>query len=201
MAVAELLPPDTVFELRAGFPGPTRAEEFERMPQPEGAPCELIEGWILPMSPGTLETGDALNDLIALLLPVVRDRRWRLATDARHRLPQPPDTATFPDLAIHRTEALEYLPGTMTVGRVPELVIEILSPETAARDMAPRGAKFRAYEKSGVLEYFYTFPDGSQSAGFRLEQSVFRPVEPDADGFFASGVLGRKLRLVPAALA
>jgi Uma2 family endonuclease len=34
---------------------------------------------------------------------------------------------------------------------VPDLVVEILSPGTAARD---RGAKKAAYEASGVLEYW-----------------------------------------------
>ena len=81
-----------------------------------------------------------------------------------------------------------------------DLVIEILGEETAERDRAPRGAKFLAYQLSGVREYLYAWPDGREAAAFRLEDGVFRPVEPDADGFFPSRVLGASLRLVPAAL-
>lgn len=79
-------------------------------------------------------------------------------------------------------------------------MIEILGEETAERDRAPRGAKFLAYQLSGVEEYFYTWPDGRETSGFRLEDGVYVPLEADGDDFFPSRVLGAGLRLVPAGL-
>lgn len=52
----------------------------------------LIEGWLVPMTPGTYNTGTALGQLFSLLAPVVQERSWSMSLDARHRLPQPPAT-------------------------------------------------------------------------------------------------------------
>lgn len=201
MAVAEkLLPPDTDLGLHPDRRGPVRAQDFEGWPQEPDNPMELIEGWVVPMSPGTLLTGQRLPSLWALLAPLVEERSWVMSLDARHRLPQPPDTVVYPDLVIHCTPEVGYLPGTETVDRVPELVIELLSEETVERDRGPRGAKFRAYEMSGVREYYYAWPDGREASGFRLEEGGFVEVPADGRGFFPSRLLDARLRLVPAAL-
>ncbi len=202
MSVAELLlPPDTLFDLRVDRSGPIRAADFEGWTQEEGKPVELLEGWVLPMSPGNFKAGVAMRRLTARLDTLIEERGWQMSLDACHRLPQPPDTVVFPDIAVHCAHEVSYLPGTQTVGRVPELVIEILGDETAGRDRAPRGAKFLAYQLAGVREYFYAWPDGREAAGFRLLAGVFVPISADAQGFFTSEVLACRLRLAPAKLA
>lgn len=200
MAIIESrLPADSDFALHAERPGPVRAEEFERWDQEKGSPLELVEGWVLPMSPGTLSAGTLVAQLAATLLPHAQAEGWILSLDARHRLPHPPETVLFPDLVIHRSRP-ELAPGTETVVRAPDLVIEILGQGTAERDQAPRGAKFRAYEMSGVGEYYTTWPDGAEAAGFGFDGTRFAPLDRDDDGYFASPLLGR-FRLVPPALA
>ncbi len=199
MAILEsTLPEEAVFGFTTSRHGPIRAEDFETWPEDPDNPMELLEGWLLPMSPGTQSTGRRSAHLVALLWPLVKGRGWDLSQGARHRLPWPPNTVVYPDLVVHCVEEAPYLSGTETVGRVPELVIELLSPATAGRDRAPSGAKFLAYQQSGVREYYYAWPDGLEAAGFRLEGGVYLPLEPDAEGYFASPLLGVKLRLVPA---
>jgi Uma2 family endonuclease len=195
-----LLPAEAVFGLNVDRLGPVRAEEFEQWSQGEESPLELIEGWLLPMTPGTYSTGNVLGQLFSLLAPLVQERGWSMSLDARHRLPQPPDTVVFPDLVVHCAVEVPYVPGTETVARVPEIVVEILGRETAARDRAPRGAKFLAYQMSGVQEYYFAWPDGRDAAGFHLREGHFAAVPREPDGFFASSLLGAALRLVPAAL-
>ncbi len=195
----EILPDDAVFGVEPRRVGPLKAEDFETWQQQPDNPVELVEGWLVPMSPGNLRAGTLTGNLFALLAPLAQDRGWTLSLDARHRLPFPPETVLFPDLVIHCTGEVPYHPGTETVTRVPELVIEILGRETAARDRAPRGAKFLVYQGSGVREYFHAFPDGTDQAGYRLEDGLFRPLEADAEAFFPSAILGARLRLVPAA--
>lgn len=195
-----LLPPDAVFGLSVDRLGPIRAEDFETRSQSEESPLELIEGWPLPMTLGTYGTGSVLGQLCSLLVPLVRERGWSMSLDARHRLPQPPDTVVLPDLVIHCAAEVTYVPGTETVARVPEIVVEILGRETAARDRAPHGAKFLAYQVSGVREYYFAWPDGRDAAGFHWRQGTFVAAPAEADGFFASPLLGAALRLVPAAL-
>lgn len=201
MAIADqILPPDALFGLHPEGPGPVRAADFEGWAQASERPLELIAGWVLPMSPGDFTTGEAAADLAAALRPLIKERGWRMSLDARHRLPWPGETVVFPDLAIHCTSSLEFVLGTKTVARVPDLVIELLSRETAERDMGPRGAKFLAYQRCGVGEYFYAWPDGRDAAGFRREGERLVPIEADAEGFFASSLLGAHLRLAPAVI-
>lgn len=201
MAIADQpLPPDTLLGLHPERPGPVLAGEFEAWPQEPGRPMELIAGWVVPMSPGDFTTGELSADLAAVLRPRVLERGWRMSHDARHRLPRPADTVVFPDLAIHCAPEVELVPGTRTVSRVPDLVIELLSEETAERDMAPRGAKFLAYQMSGVREYFYGWPDGRKAAGYRREGELLVPLESDDQGFFHSELLGARLRMAPAAI-
>ncbi len=66
--------------------------------------------------------------------------------------------------------------------------------------MSPNGAKFLAYQMSGVSEYYYTWPDGRDASGFALQGGVFVPLPRDAEGFFQSPLLGCALRLAEAAV-
>lgn len=196
-----LLPPDTVFgRLEPGGPSHTRAEDFELWEQDEDNPMELIEGWVLPMSPGNAKAGRACGLLFSALADVVKAKKWYMTQDALHRLPRPKNTVVYPDIAIHAVAEVPYLPKTESVGRVPELVVEFLSKKTHERDMAPHGAKFRAYQMSGVREYYYAWPDGRDAAGFVLKDGLFVPALADASGFIASPLLGASLRLVEAAV-
>ncbi len=199
MAIADqILPPNALFGLHPESPGPVTATEFEEWPLAPERPLELIAGWVVPMSPGDFFTGESAADLAAVLRPLVQERGWRMSLDARHRLPWPADTVVFPDLAIHCTSAPDFVPGTRTVSRVPDLVIELLSRETSERDMAPHGAKFLAYQQCGVGEYYYAWPDGRDAAGFRREGETLVAMKVDTEGFFESALLGARLRLAPA---
>lgn len=55
----------------------------------------------------------------------------------------------------------------------PDIVVEILSPGTAARD---RGLKRKRYEHFGVQEYWLIDPDLNTLEIFRLETGEFRAV-------------------------
>lgn len=195
---ALLLPPDTDLGFHVGRLGPTREAEFEGWQQDPENPFELIEGWVVPMSPGTFAAGRAVLRLATVLERVADARSWSLAFDARHRLPRPPHSVVFPDLALHCTEDVTTVAGTETVARVPDLVIEILGVETEERDRGPLGAKYRAYEASGVKEYYCAWPDGREASAFHLVDGRFVAVDPDERRAFASRILGGRLRLVPA---
>lgn len=196
----DLLPREAVFGLHGERGGPLRAADFERWEQTEESPLELIEGWVLSMTPGTHPTGKALIELISVLAPVVRAKGWTMSLDARHRLPRPLETVVFPDLAIHCAGEVSFVPGSETVSRVPDLVIELLGRETAQRDRAPHGAKFLTYQICGVQEYYYAWPDGRGAAGFHLHDGRFAPAPRDEEGFYHSPLLGMALRLCPADL-
>ena len=91
-----------------------------------------------------------------------------------------------PDLLFVANEHLDRLKETYLDGP-PDLVIEIVSPESQRRD---RGEKFYEYEAAGVGEYWLIDPQRRQAEFYRPGQDGFyRPVPPDAEGVYHSAVL------------
>jgi Uma2 family endonuclease len=64
--------------------------------------------------------------------------------------------------------------------RLPDLIVELLSPSTAAYD---RGGKKRLYEKTfKTSEYFLYPPQGTTLEGFRLLDNAYQPIARSAKG-------------------
>ncbi|MBI4567478.1 MAG: Uma2 family endonuclease [Planctomycetes bacterium] len=185
------------FSVRPARVGPVRAADFETWLQEDERPLELIAGWVVPMSPGNYRSGRVWGKLHALLLPHIEALGWSMYPDSRHRLPAPEETVLFPDIAIHAVAEPHLVPGTDTIARVPDLIVEVLSDATADRDMAPDGAKFLAYRLSGVGEYYYARPDGSDAAGWLLQGGAYVAAPRTTDGYFHSPLLGREIRVAP----
>lgn len=73
-------------------------------------------------------------------------------------------------------------------GKAPDVVIEILSESTAARD---KGEKMRIYrDRLRVPEYFWFDPFSDDWAGFALRNGVYEAIVPDAAGRLRSDQLG-----------
>jgi Uma2 family endonuclease len=77
-------------------------------------------------------------------------------------------------------------------GRLPDLILELLSPSTANTD---RTVKKDLYARAfGTSEYFLYDPDRRKLEGFRLTApGTYRPLAPDAQGRFRSEQLGMLL--------
>ena len=69
---------------------------------------------------------------------------------------------------------------------VPDLIVEVLSPSTEARD---RGVKFADYAAHGVLEYWIIDPVAETVELHRLDGASYAPVEPQKDGTLSSNVI------------
>jgi Uma2 family endonuclease len=84
---------------------------------------------------------------------------------------------------------------------VPQVIFEISSPKTWRKDL---GAKRALYERLGVAEYFLFDPQGvcldPRLQGFRLEQGVYIPLTPSADGSLTSVELGLRITVEEAML-
>lgn len=73
--------------------------------------------------------------------------------------------AFLPDLAFYRTGREGEIRPTHIVG-APDLVVEVLSPRTADRDIGP---KFAEYEQHGVREYWILDPETLAHRFYRLD--------------------------------
>jgi len=81
------------------------------------------------------------------------------------RLPEPVRRGREPDIIFIKQENLRRLQANYLDG-APDLVVEITSPESLARD---RGEKFREYEAAGVSEYWLIDPDRRRAEFYHLE--------------------------------
>lgn len=69
---------------------------------------------------------------------------------------------------------------------IPDLIVEVLSPTTEARD---RGVKFQDYAAHGVAEYWIVDPDAETVEPYRLDGDTYPPVERMAEGVLTSDVV------------
>lgn len=76
--------------------------------------------------------------------------------------------------------------------RLPNVVIELMSPSTAENDREEK--KLTYQDKLRVPEYFIFEPFLYEWSGFRLQEGVYEPIQPDASGQLLSQELGLVLR-------
>ena len=140
-----------------GMPAPqpvTTIEELLALPE-DGQRHELLDGvHVVTPSPSPRHQV-VLRELYEELARAVRDRSdvEPLWSPADIRLG--PQTLVQPDLFLVRSRPGQALEQWQDVG-TPLLVIEVLSPSTAARD---RGAKRQVYLDAGVEEYWIVDSD------------------------------------------
>lgn len=76
-------------------------------------------------------------------------------------------------------------------GRLPDVIVELLSPSTAHKDRTEKKDLYaRVFRTS---EYFLYDPETHQLDGFRLEAGAYQPIVPDAKGRLWSEQLGVSL--------
>ncbi|MDL1896544.1 hypothetical protein FBQ82_09740 [Anaerolineae bacterium CFX7] len=73
-------------------------------------------------------------------------------------------------------------------GRLPDLIVELLSPSTAETDLT---TKWRLYERTfRTPEYFAYDPDPKELRGWHLRERQYQEIIPDERGWFWSDELG-----------
>lgn len=87
-----------------------------------------------------------------------------------------------PDILFVRRENLERVHDTYVEGP-PDVVVEIVSPESVSRD---RGRKFVEYEAEGVPEYWLLDPMRKQAEFYRLGPEGHYRLDISPDGTFHS---------------
>lgn len=102
------------------------------------------------------------------------------------RLPVPLSRGREPDILYVSKEKLPLLKETYMDG-APDLIVEVASPESLARD---RGEKYVEYEAAGVREYWLIDPERQQAEFYRLgAEGRYRTVFAGSAGVYSSEVL------------
>ena len=161
-------------------------EEFlERID--ENPHVEWVDGEIIEMSP----IFKRHEDLSGFLKPLVRHfaEAYNLGVVRGEPFQMKPALSLpgrAPDFFFVATAHLDRLRSTYLEGPA-DLVVEIISPESRARD---RGDKFFEYEAAGIPEYWLLDPIREQAEFYQLDPGgIYRPAALDAQGRYQSVVL------------
>mgnify|MGYP006284649941 FL=1 len=129
-----------------------------------GRQADLIDGEIFMHSPVSIRHANLLN-FVDGLMRIYIDRhslgflyREVVAVRLSGR------NVFLPDLAFYRKERKQAIRSTH-ITEAPDLVVEVLSPRTADRDIGP---KFAEYEQHGVREYWILDPETLTHRFYRL---------------------------------
>lgn len=174
------------YERRALPEEPVSFEDFLAWTD-EDTHAEWVDGSIVLMSPVNLNHQDLLsflNDLVKRHVQAHRLGRVYFAPTLM-RLPTRP-SGREPDLLFVANEHVDRLRETYVDGPA-DLVIEIVSPDSSARD---RGEKLAEYEGAGIREYWVVDPLREDALSYVLgDDGRYHRVQPDADGWYRSTVL------------
>lgn len=139
---------------------------------------ELINGQLIVLhTPPTRHQGVASNLSHLLGLHVRADKSGEF-------IPGPIDLlftkhiVLIPDLIFISRDRLRII-GPRAIEAAPDLVVEILSPDTRERDL---GVKRDLYARFGVREYWIADLDSRALTIEALRGDHFQPVEPGNDG-------------------
>ena len=153
----------------------------------ENPHVEWVDGEIIEMSP----IFERHEDLSGFLKPLVRHfaEAYNLGVVRGEPFQMKPALSLpgrAPDFFFVATAHLDRLRSTYLEGPA-DLVVEIISPESRARD---RGDKFFEYEAAGIPEYWLLDPIREQAEFYQLDPGgIYRPAALDAQGRYQSVVL------------
>lgn len=165
-------------------PGRMTFEEFLKWGD-EDTWAEWVDGEVVILTPAATKHQKIAGFLQEFLGNFVKLRRLGTVLSAPFlvKLPPPLARGREPDLIFIAENRLYNLKPTYFEG-APDLVVEITSPESFARD---RGEKYVEYEAAGVKEYWLIDPDRRQAEFYRLgEDGRYRLFTADAEGIYCS---------------
>ena len=200
----ELLIPAWV-ETLSDFRRWTSSDDF-----PENGRVDYIQGQIeVDMSPERLFSHGLVKSAIAKVVMDVAEETnlGHVYIDRARMVSVPADLSCEPDICLISWDSLQtgrvrYLPAPkasdpldlLEIEGGPDLVVEIVSPSSVAKDTRRLPA---AYFAAGVLELWLVDARGEdiKFTIHRRGRIAFKPAAADKDGFQRSAVLGRAFRL------
>lgn len=151
----------------------------------EDTPAEWVDGEVVMNSPVNLRHEDVEAFLVDLLKTYTTVHSLGKVLSSRFQM-KLPASGREPDLLFVATQHLDRLRDTYLDGPA-DLVVEIVSPESAGRD---RGDKFYEYRAAGIPEYWLIDPQLEQAEFYQLDaQGRYQLVPPDEQGIYHARVL------------
>lgn len=144
-------------------------EELAR--RPELNPCELVNGRVVPMAPASFDHGELELELGARLRVYAKETgRGKVVTgEVGIYTRRNPDTVRGADVLFISHERYAKRGPSSFLDVVPELVVEVRSPEDRPGDVA---WKIREYLEAGVDRVWYVDPRRRTVRVYRAPEQV-----------------------------
>jgi Uma2 family endonuclease len=187
---AWLIPPELRLPLLAALaagPNPVTKITFEDFLawSDEDTRAEWVDGAIEMPSPASARRQQITQFLVQVIAAFLRVRPLGSLVEAPF-LMKLAQSAREPDLLFVAANHRDRLTPTYLDGPA-DLVVEVVSPESAARD---RGEKFYEYQAAGIPEYWLIDPRTEHAEFYQLTtKGVYEVVPLDADGKYHSKAL------------
>ena len=155
---------------------------------------EWVDGKVIVMAPASRKHVQLTGWIQSLLLIVVQQQQLGevLGPEFMVRLRKGEKSRRVPDVLFVTSARKSLLKPTYLDG-APDLAIEVVSPDSVARDWRE---KYLAYEAAGVREYWVIDPLSRQMEVYVLKRKKFQVVAPTNNGSVESSVVPQ-FRLCP----
>lgn len=123
---------------------------MQDLPEYEHARLEIIDGELFVAATPTPFHQRVIINVVYAFEPIVRSRRLGVIYTAPLTVRLAPGTAIEPDI-LYIDWSRRQIVGPKVVDGAPDLVMEMLSPETRNRDLTEKKDRYR---RAGVREYW-----------------------------------------------
>jgi Uma2 family endonuclease len=173
--------------LEVTIPESLTEDEFQRWAMQQESRVEWVEGKVIVMAPASRKHVQVTGWIQSLLLIVVQQQRLGevLGPEFMVRLRKGGKSRRVPDVLFVTSARKSLLKRTYLDG-APDLAIEVVSPDSVARDWRE---KYLAYEAAGVREYWVIDPLSRLMEVYALKRKKFHIIAPANDGIVESAVV------------
>lgn len=149
--------------------------------------AEWINGEVRFLSPVSDQHAD-LNDFFRSILRIFVERhRAGIVRGEPFVVRLPGVNVVYSPDVFFLSESRRHLMRPTYLDGAPDLVVEIVSPESQLRD---KQEKLANYQKAGVLEYWLIGPTEQVIQVYTLaEDGLYHPLHPDGEGRYHSAVI------------
>ena len=151
----------------------------------EDVKAEYVDGEVVVTSPARPRHELVFGFLFRLLGDYVEARDLGVVLGSQAMIRLRPGLRRVPDLVFFTQERVDLVTPERILG-IPDLAVEIVSPDSVERDDAEKVGEYAA---AGIQEYWRVDPEARVATFYQLQAEGYVEIMPDAEGVSRSLVV------------